>query len=100
MIQSSFVENRSVCLRVLSDDQIWEIQQAAFDVLEKTGCNVLHDGAIALLKQAGAVVKDERVKIPRYIEFVDEYPMTVTGKVQKFVMRERMAERLQEQHAS
>ena len=27
-------------------------------------------------------------KIPRYIDFVDEYPMTVTGKIQKFVMRE------------
>ncbi|KVC16521.1 AMP-binding protein, partial [Burkholderia diffusa] len=26
-------------------------------------------------------------KIPRYIRFVDELPMTVTGKVQKFVMR-------------
>jgi len=34
-------------------------------------------------------------KIPRYIEFVDDFPMTVTGKVQKFVMRERMAERLE-----
>jgi fatty-acyl-CoA synthase len=29
-------------------------------------------------------------KIPRYIRFVDGYPMTVTGKVQKFAMRERM----------
>lgn len=29
-------------------------------------------------------------KIPRYIRFVDELPMTVTGKVQKFVMRDRM----------
>ncbi|WP_118183751.1 AMP-binding protein [Paraburkholderia phosphatilytica] len=29
-------------------------------------------------------------KIPKYIRFVDELPMTVTGKVQKFVMRERM----------
>jgi fatty-acyl-CoA synthase len=29
-------------------------------------------------------------KVPRYIKFVDEFPMTVTGKVQKFVMRERM----------
>ena len=28
-------------------------------------------------------------KVPRYIRFVDEYPMTVTGKVQKFVMREQ-----------
>ena len=33
-------------------------------------------------------------KIPRYIVFVDEFPMTVTGKVQKFVMRERMIEEL------
>ena len=30
-------------------------------------------------------------KIPRYIKFVDEFPLTVTGKVQKFVMREQMA---------
>jgi fatty-acyl-CoA synthase len=33
-------------------------------------------------------------KIPRYVKFVTEFPMTVTGKVQKFVMRERMAEEL------
>ena len=33
-------------------------------------------------------------KIPRHIRFVDEFPMTVTGKVQKFIMRERMAEEL------
>jgi fatty-acyl-CoA synthase len=28
-------------------------------------------------------------KIPRYYRFVDEFPMTVTGKIQKFIMRER-----------
>ena len=33
-------------------------------------------------------------KVPRYIKFVDEFPMTVTGKVQKFVMREQMIEEL------
>lgn len=33
-------------------------------------------------------------KVPRYIRFVDEYPMTVTGKIQKFVMREMMIEEL------
>ncbi len=27
-------------------------------------------------------------KIPRYWKIVDAFPMTVTGKVQKFVMRE------------
>jgi fatty-acyl-CoA synthase len=29
-------------------------------------------------------------KIPRYVRFVDDYPMTVTGKVQKFKLREAM----------
>jgi fatty-acyl-CoA synthase len=29
-------------------------------------------------------------KIPRYVRFVPEFPMTVTGKVQKFVIRDRM----------
>ena len=33
-------------------------------------------------------------KVPRYVRFVDEMPMTVTGKVQKFVMRERMIKEL------
>ena len=33
-------------------------------------------------------------KIPRYIRFVEEFPMTVTGKMQKFLMRERMVEEL------
>lgn len=28
-------------------------------------------------------------KIPRYVRFVDDFPMTVTGKIQKFVMREQ-----------
>jgi fatty-acyl-CoA synthase len=33
-------------------------------------------------------------KIPRYIRFVGEFPMTITGKVQKFVMREHMKKEL------
>jgi fatty-acyl-CoA synthase len=33
-------------------------------------------------------------KIPRYVRFVDEFPMTVTGKVQKFLIRERMMDEL------
>ena len=28
-------------------------------------------------------------KIPRYVHLVDEFPMTVTGKVRKVEMRER-----------
>ena len=33
-------------------------------------------------------------KVPRYVKFVDEYPMTVTGKVQKFLMRQMAIEEL------
>ena len=33
-------------------------------------------------------------KIPKYIWFVDEFPMTVTGKLQKFRMREIALEKL------
>jgi fatty-acyl-CoA synthase len=38
-------------------------------------------------------------KIPRYVKCVDDFPMTVTGKIQKFIMREQMIEelRLEEQ---
>ena len=33
-------------------------------------------------------------KVPRYYEFVAEFPMTITGKIQKFVMREQTIKKL------
>ncbi|HVR67937.1 MAG TPA: AMP-binding protein, partial [Verrucomicrobiae bacterium] len=33
-------------------------------------------------------------KIPRYVKFVDSFPMTVTGKIQKYLMREQMTREL------
>ena len=35
-------------------------------------------------------------KVPKYIRFVKEFPMTVTGKLQKFKMREEMTEQLKQ----
>ena len=35
-------------------------------------------------------------KVPRHIRFVDSYPMTVTGKLQKFKMREQMQTELKD----
>jgi trimethylamine--corrinoid protein Co-methyltransferase len=67
MIQSLSVAKRSVFLRVLTEDQIAEIQHAALDVLQSTGCKVLHAGARQMLQEAGAVVKGEHVRIPRHI---------------------------------
>jgi len=33
-------------------------------------------------------------KVPRHVRFVEEFPMTVTGKMQKFLMREAMEQEL------
>ena len=33
-------------------------------------------------------------KVPRYMKFVDGFPMTVTGKIQKFVIRDQMKREL------
>jgi fatty-acyl-CoA synthase len=54
-----------------------------------------------IIPKAGTALREEGVrrfcqdrishyKIPRYIRFVDSFPSTVTGKVQKFAMREAM----------
>ncbi len=53
----------------------------------------------------GAAITDETVrdfcrgtiahyKVPRYVKFVDEFPMTVTGKVRKVEMREQSIDEL------
>ena len=39
-------------------------------------------------------------KIPRYWKFVEAFPMTVTGKIQKFKMREMSVEELGLQDAA
>jgi len=60
--------------------------------------------------RAGEAATDEEIrayctgkiahfKIPKIIRFVDSFPMTITGKVQKFVMREKMAAELTESSA-
>ena len=56
------------------------------------------------LREGAQVTEDEikdfcrgqiaHYKVPRYVRFVKEFPMTVTGKMQKFVMRDRMIREL------
>ncbi|WP_406819297.1 AMP-binding protein [Pseudomonas sp. KnCO4] len=50
----------------------------------------LHPGHSATVEelQAWCKARIAHFKVPRHIRFVDEFPMTVTGKVQKFRMRE------------
>ena len=67
MIQSSNIQTRSVGMKILTDDQIWEIKQAAFDIIEKVGFKCLHKEVHKIMKQAGAWVNDNNIKIPRHI---------------------------------
>ena len=57
----------------------------------------LHAGETATEDEIRAFCKDQiaHFKIPKYIWFVEDFPMTVTGKLQKFRMREIALEKLQ-----
>lgn len=64
---------------------------------EEVACWIkLHEGKQATEQEIQAYCADQIAyfKVPKFIRFVEEFPMTVTGKIQKFVMRERMAEEL------
>jgi len=56
----------------------------------------LREGERATPEEFRAFCKDKiaHFKVPRYVKLVEEFPMTVTGKVQKYVMREEMAHEL------
>ncbi|MEX0300201.1 MAG: AMP-binding protein [Kordiimonas sp.] len=54
-------------------------------IILKEGTNCNADAVMAFCKD-----KIAHYKVPRYIHFVEEFPMTVTGKAQKFIMREQM----------
>jgi fatty-acyl-CoA synthase len=56
----------------------------------------LRDGQTATAEEIREYCKGQisHYKIPRYVRFVDEYPMTVTGKIRKVEMSAMMAEEL------
>jgi len=56
----------------------------------------LRDGEDASMEEIRAFCEGQiaHYKIPRYVRFVDAFPMTVTGKIQKFAMRETMVREL------
>ena len=56
----------------------------------------LRDGENATAEEIRAFCQGQiaHYKVPRYVKFVDGFPMTVTGKIQKFLMREQMIDEL------
>ena len=57
---------------------------------------VLKPGEVCTEDEIKSFCKDQiaHYKVPRYVRFVSDLPMTVTGKAQKFIMRERTIEEL------
>ena len=57
-----------------------------------------------ILREGASLTEDElrefcsgkiaHYKVPRYVTFVDEFPMTVTGKIQKYKMRDAAIDEL------
>lgn len=64
-------------------------------------------GAFIILKQGTSITEEEiqdycrgqisRFKIPKYIFFMDEYPMTASGKIQKYKLRDLSLDLLKKQ---
>ena len=63
---------------------------------EAMACIILKDGEKMTVEEMDAFIKASlaRHKVPKYIEFVDEFPMNAAGKVLKYKMREDAVKRL------
>jgi fatty-acyl-CoA synthase len=64
-------------------------EQLAAWVRLKEGTSLTEEEVVAFCQG-----KISHFKVPRYVRVVDEFPMTVTGKAQKYKMREAMCEEL------
>jgi len=65
---------------------------------EIAACIKLREGEHATVEEIRQFCKGQLsyFKIPRYVYFVDSFPMTVTGKVQKYILREQLTEKLEQ----
>ena len=60
---------------------------------ELCACIILRPGTKSSAEEIREFCRGQiaHYKVPRYVKFVDSFPMTVTGKVQKFLLRQQMA---------
>jgi fatty-acyl-CoA synthase len=71
---------------------------------EVCACVRLREGAVASEDEIREFCRGRiaHYKVPRYVRFVESFPLTVTGKVQKYLIREQLRHELnlvEEQHA-
>ena len=69
---------------------------------EIMACIVLKEGEEMTVEEMKQYIRDHmaRHKVPRYIDFVDGFPMNAAGKILKYKMREQAIEKLQLQKAA
>ena len=65
-------------------------------------CIVLKEGEEMTVEEMKQYIRDHmaRHKVPRYIDFVDGFPMNAAGKILKYKMREQAIEKLKLQKAA
>ncbi|HEX7735737.1 MAG TPA: AMP-binding protein [Ktedonobacteraceae bacterium] len=79
----------------IADAQVLGVPDAFFGeellavILSKEGAEINEQELRAYCKE-----RISHQKIPRYIQFVQSYPMTASGKVQKFILRQQAIETL------
>ena len=57
----------SVFMKMVTEDQLDDIYDAALTVLEKTGFKMSHTQAVAVCKAGGCKIEDDRVRVPRQV---------------------------------
>ncbi len=71
---------------------------------ELVACVILRPGVTATEEEIREFCRGQiaHYKIPRYVRFVEGFPMTITGKIQKYILRQQLAEEmgLKEQKAA
>ncbi len=79
----------------VSDVQVIGVPDKAMGE-EIMACVILKEGESMTVDEMKAYVRDHMAKhkVPKYVEFVDGFPMNDAGKIQKYKMREMAVEKL------
>ena len=98
------VEDLAAAFRLLGDPTRLKLLGilARRDCEEVCACVILKGGCSVTEAELIAFVRDglSRFKAPRYVMLMDAFPMTASGKIQKFKLREMGVEHLGLQNAA
>ena len=85
----------------VSDVQVIGVPDESYGE-EIMACIVLKEGEEMTVDEMKQYIRDHmaRHKVPRYIDFVDGFPMNAAGKILKYKMREQAIEKLKLQKAA